>query len=96
MRSRSRAALEKSTEKSFRLRLLTPMIFAPAATAERISSAVRLHERGETEFVADGEILRERLRVQQRADQQHAVRAHQAGLIELVVADGEVLAQHRR
>ena len=57
---------------------------------------VRLHERGETEFVADGEILRERLRVQQRADQQHAVRAHQAGLIELVVADGEVLAQHRR
>ena len=62
------------------------MIFAPAATAERdLVRVVRLHERGETEFVADGEILRERLRVQQRADQQHAVRAHQPGLIELVV-----------
>ena len=53
-----------------------------------------LHQGGQSQVVADGQIPLQGFRVQQGADEQHAVRPHESRLVELVGVHREVLAEH--
>ena len=55
---------------------------------------MRLHKGGQAEPAADVQVIFQRIRVQQRADQQHRIRAHHLGLVNLVFVYREILAEH--
>ena len=85
-----------SVTKVRRLRLLTPMIVAPIASATSSSRSSWTSVRTSRPSASGGVVqLAQPIRRERRHDQQHRVRAGRARLVELVRVDDEVLAQDR-
>ena len=53
-----------------------------------------LDQGGQAQLVAQPQVLSDGRRVQQSADEQHTVGTHETGLVDLILADGEILADH--
>ena len=93
----SLAVRSRSTEKSRRSRLLTPMISAPRAAARcELRRVVDLDEHVEAECGGGGVQLCQLLVAERRDDQQHGIGAGGERLVQLVDVDDEVLAQQRQ
>ena len=88
--------MSRSTSRVLRLRALTPTTVAPASTARaRLVLVVDLDEGGHAELAGERLHPHEVGLAQGGDDEQDEVGAVRAGLVELVVVDHEVLAQHR-
>ena len=91
-----RAKQSRSTSRVLRSRALTPITLAPACSARSASSSVCTSTSAVMpERLGAIEHRHQRVLLERRDDQQQHVGAVRAGLVDLIRADDEVLAQHR-